>query len=119
MVISGFFYGAVFTSSYYFGSILRLGCNVSSFKVSYRLVFWFHNTFFSFFLSYFFFPSLFSLDANAQVILILTPKLLDFHLLGKQQIMPLRWLFQILDTERELQRKWAWTYRTWVLKTFV
>ncbi|XP_077799825.1 hydroxyacid-oxoacid transhydrogenase, mitochondrial isoform X7 [Macaca mulatta] len=44
--------------------------------------------------------------ASAQLILILTPKPLDFHLLGKQQIMPLRWLFQILDMEQELQRKW-------------
>lgn len=58
-------------------------------------------------------------DASVQVILILIPKLLDFHLLGKQQIMPLRWLFQILDMEQELQRKWAWISKTWVLQMFV
>lgn len=60
-----------------------------------------------------------SRDASVQVILILIPKLLDFHLLGKQQIMPLRWLFQILDMEQELQRKWAWISKTWVLQMFV
>lgn len=58
-------------------------------------------------------------DASARVILILIPKLLDLHLLEKQQIMPLRWLFQLLDMEQELPRKWAWTYKTWVLKMFV